>query len=203
MMDLMVRTYATDFNDRAFDNRKPVPEVFFSGNDVPIPEKFLENPNNDPAPRMSPVVFFEDDRVRVSATLVQHAPVFPALAYRFDTEDGSVVFSGDTGPTPNLIELARNADVLVHEVIDTEWVDQLLPEPRDDAQQGLFEHLIKAHTVVEDVGPIAEQANVDTLVLSHLVPGNWPNEKWERAQKGFSGRLVIGRDLDQIGIGKQ
>ena len=48
---------------------------------------------------------------------MQHAPVFPALGLRFDTDDGSVVFSGDTGPTDNLVELAQGADVLVHEVI--------------------------------------------------------------------------------------
>lgn len=170
---------------------------------MPIPERYLSDPNGTPCPRMSPVVFFEDDRVRVSATLVQHAPVFPALAYRFDTDDGSVVFSGDTGPTPNLIELATDADVLVHEVIDSEWVETLLPEPRNDAQQGLYDHLIGAHTLVEDVGPIAEKAGVATLALSHLVPGNWPEHKWRRARHGFSGRLIVGRDLDQIGIGQR
>ncbi|MCC5348697.1 MBL fold metallo-hydrolase, partial [Staphylococcus aureus] len=69
---------------------------------------------------MKPVVFYEDDRVKVSATLVQHAPVFPSFAFRFDTEDGSVVFSGDTGPSENLVRMARGADVLVHEVIATE-----------------------------------------------------------------------------------
>lgn len=200
MVDLIVRAYATDFNDRAFDNRKPVPAELFGGFDVPIPPEHTADPNGNPHPRMSPVTFFEDDRVRVSATLVQHAPIFPALAYRFDTEAGSVVFSGDTGPSANLVELASGADILVHEVIDSAWVDLLLPRPRDDAQEGLYQHLIQAHTLVEDVGPLAEAAGVKVLVLSHLVPGNWPEREWQRAQRGFSGRLVVGRDLDSISL---
>jgi ribonuclease BN (tRNA processing enzyme) len=101
---------------------------------------------------MSPVTLYEDDRVRVSATLVMHAPVFPALAFRFDTDDGSIAFSGDTGPSENLVELAHGVDVLVHEVIAREWIE-ILPAPRDAGQEGQYQHLITAHTVIEDVGP--------------------------------------------------
>ena len=69
---------------------------------------------------MEPVVIYPEDEhgVTVSAILVQHAPVFPALGYRFDTPTGSVVFSGDTGECPNVARLARDADVLVHEILD-------------------------------------------------------------------------------------
>ena len=178
MVDLLVRAFAPDFNDRARDNREPVPEQLFDVHDVPIPAEFTGDPNGDPAPRMSPVRFFEDERVRVSATLVQHGQVFPAFAFRFDTDDGSVAFSGDTGPIANLIELAAGADVLVHEVIAREWVEQLLPEPRTEPQEALYQHLVTAHTTIQQVGPIAEQAGVRTLVLNHLVPGNWPEHKW-------------------------
>ena len=203
MVDLLVRAFATDFNDRAFDNRRPVHRRLFEGRDVPIQSQFLADPNGNPHPRMSPVPFYEDDRVRVSATLVQHAPVFPALAFRFDTDDGSVAFSGDTGPSENLVELAQGVDVLVHEVIARGWPERLLPPPRNDAQEGLFQHLINAHTVIEDVGPVAERAQAKTLVLSHLVPGNWPAEDWERAKDGYSGTLVVGKDLDRIGVGSR
>jgi ribonuclease BN (tRNA processing enzyme) len=69
------------------------------------------------APLMEPFVVTEDDRVKVTAILVPHGPVFPSFAFRFDTADGSVVFSGDTGPSDNIVTLARGADILVHEVI--------------------------------------------------------------------------------------
>lgn len=197
----LVRAFATDYNDRAFDNRRPVPDQLVEASDVVLPARLTADPNGNPHPRMNPVPVFEDDRVRVTATLVQHAPVFPALAYRFDTDDGSVVFSGDTGPSDNLVRLARGASVLVHEVIDRKWAEGLFPAPRTDAQEGLLQHLVNAHTTIEEVGPIAERAGVKKLVLSHLVPGNNPDSRWRRVQKGFSGRLVIGRDLDRIALG--
>jgi ribonuclease BN (tRNA processing enzyme) len=201
MIDLMVATFATDYNDRAFDGGSPAPAELFRGFDVPIPARYMADPDRNPHPRMSPVPFHEDDRVCVSATLVQHAPVFPALAYRFDTDAGSVVFSGDTGPSENLVELARGADVLVHEVIDTEWVDQLLPPPRTPEQEGLFRHLLGAHTAAAQVAAVACAAEVGTLVLSHLVPGNGPQERWLRAREGFPGRIVVGQDLTTVDLG--
>jgi ribonuclease BN (tRNA processing enzyme) len=203
MVELIVRAFATDFNDRLFDNRRPSPSLLFEGRDVPIPAEFLADPNGNPHPRMSSVPFYEDDRVRVSATLVQHAPVFPALAFRFDTVEGSIAFSGDTSPSENLIELAQGVDVLVHEVIAREWAENLFPSPRNDAQEGLYQHLINAHTVIEDVGPVAEQAGAKTLVLSHLVPGYWPEEEWQAAKNGFSGTLIVGKDLDRLCIGRE
>ena len=64
----------------------------------------------------------------------------------------------------------------------------------------LFQHLIQAHTVIEDVGPVAERAQGKTLVLSHVVPGNWPADEWQRAKEGFTGTLVVGEDLQRIGV---
>ena len=129
---------------------------------------------------MRPIDVFEDDRVKVTATLVQHAPVFPAFAFRFDTDTGSVTFSGDTGPSENLVELATGSDILVHEAIAAQWVAQRHPEPRDDAAEAEYQHLIGAHTTIEDVGGVAERAGVKKLVLNHLVPGAWPVEEWRR-----------------------
>lgn len=202
MGELMMQLFATDLNDRIFDNRKPVPTQLWEAKDVPVPERYLGDPNGTPAPAMKPFTFYEDERVKVSATLVNHAPVFPALAYRFDTDDGSVVFSGDTAKCPNLVRLARNADVLVHEVIDEDWAAKLFPVPRSEAEEGLYQHLVQAHTLKTEVGSIAAQANVDTLVLSHLVPVIQPESVWAECAKGFKGRMVVGRDLDVIDIGR-
>ena len=201
MIDLMVATFATDYNDRAFDGGSPDP-----GRAVPRvrrahPRPVPGGPERDPHPRMSPVPFHEDDRVRVSATLVQHAPMFPALAYRFDTDAGSVVFSGDTGPSENLVELARGADVLVHEVIDTDWVDQLLPPPRTPAQEGLFRHLLGAHTAVAQVAPSPAPPRSVRSCCSHLVPGQLAQERWDRARGDFAGRFIVGQDLTVVDIG--
>ena len=156
------------------------------------------------APPMEPVVIQpEDDRgVQVSAVLVQHAPVFPAFGFRFDTPVGSVVFSGDTGPCENVVRLARGADVLVHEVIDVDRMTERLSRlPNHEAVRN---HLAASHTAPEEAGEIATRAGVGTLVLSHLVPGDLePTEaEWEaRVRSTFAGDVVCGVDLDELAIG--
>jgi ribonuclease BN (tRNA processing enzyme) len=203
MTGYLYQAFATDLNDRMRDNGKPNLEAVVDVHDIDIPPiAGFKSPNETPSPPMEPFKFFEDDRVRVSATLVEHAPVWPAFAYRFDTDDGSIVFSGDTARSENLIKLAKGADVLVHEVIVTSEILRRFPMPRSAADEGLMQHLLTAHTQVEEVGAIAEAAGVKKLVLSHIVPGNATREQLLPAGKGFSGELVIGRDLMQIGVGQ-
>ena len=156
------------------------------------------------APPMEPVVVHRDDDrgVEVSAVLVQHAPVFPAFGFRFETPDGSVVFSGDTGPCDNVVRLARGADVLVHEVIDVDRMTERLS--RLPNQVAVRNHLAASHTSPEQAGEIATRAGVGTLVLSHLVPGDLePTEaEWEaRVSTTFDGDVVCGVDLDELAIG--
>jgi ribonuclease BN (tRNA processing enzyme) len=153
------------------------------------------------APDMDPVVVHpaDDHGVTVSAVLVQHAPVFPALGFRFDTPHGSVVFSGDTGPCGNVVRLARGADVLVHEVIAVELLAQRLRRlPNFEA---IRNHLASSHSTPEQVGEVATRAGVPTVVLSHLVPGDvdLTEEDWEaRVRPHFPGEVVCGVDLDEF-----
>jgi ribonuclease BN (tRNA processing enzyme) len=108
MTGYLYQTFATDLNDRMRDNGKPNLEAVVEVHDIDIPPiAGFKSPNETPSPAMEPFKIFEDDRVRVSATLVQHAPIWPAFAYRFDTDDGSIVFSGDTARSENLIKLAK------------------------------------------------------------------------------------------------
>lgn len=93
--------------------------------------------------------------------------------------------------------------MLVHEVIAREWVETLFPEPRSEAAEALIQHLLHSHTTIEDVGPVAEAGGVSTLVLNQLVPGHWREAKFRRAQANFSGRVIVGRDLDVVGAGKR
>lgn len=61
MTDLIVQAFATDFNDRLFDNRKPYPDDLWEAFDVPVPSEFTKRTNADPRPEMSPFSFYEDD----------------------------------------------------------------------------------------------------------------------------------------------
>jgi ribonuclease BN (tRNA processing enzyme) len=145
-------------------------------------------------------VVMQDDNVKVTATLVDHPLVAPAFAYRFDGADRSIVISGDTARSDNLVTLARGADVLVHEALWLPAVDRILA--RDLNASRLKEHLLASHTAVEDCGRVAEAAGVKTLVLSHLVPGGdatITDEMWSNAaRKHFKGRVIVGKDLMEI-----
>ena len=139
----------------------------------------------------------QDERVKVTAALVDHPPVVPAFAYRFDARDRSIVISGDTAPSDNLVKLAQGADVLVHEALYVPAVDRLVSRIPNAAS--LKKHLVESHTSAADCGRIAAAAGVKTLVLSHLVPPDDPevtDRMWiEAAQAHFRGKVVLGRDL--------
>jgi ribonuclease BN (tRNA processing enzyme) len=138
----------------------------------------------------------------VRAILVPHPPMFPSFAYRFDSADGSIVFSGDTTVSANLVKLARGADVLVHEVMDRAWAESRFESPLDPTEQAAVNHLLGSHTTIEQVGDVAERAGAGTLVLNHLVPADNQHRRWLEAKEGFSGRLIVGEDLMQIGVGR-
>ena len=138
----------------------------------------------------------------MSATLVDHHPTAPAFGFRFDTPDGSVTISGDTGVSQNLIDLAQGTDYLVHEVIDPAWVERLTATLPPEVGGPLGEHLLESHTTIEQVGrDVAEKAGVKNLVLTHLLPGDNPKGRWQPARHGYSGRLVVGEDLMELRVG--
>ena len=145
-------------------------------------------------------VVMQDDNVKVTATLVDHPLVAPAFAYRFDGPDRSIVISGDTARSDNLVKLARGADVLVHEAMWLPAIERILA--RDLNASRLKEHLLASHTAAEDCGRVAEAAGVKTLVLSHLVPGGdatITDEMWSNAaRQHFKGRIIVGKDLMEI-----
>ena len=142
----------------------------------------------------------ESGGMKVTAALVDHPPIVPAFAYRFDTPDRSIVISGDTARSDALIALARGADVLVHEVLYLPAVDRLVASIPNASR--LKKHIIESHTSAEDCGRAAQAAGVKTLVLSHFVPSDdasITDEMWaSAARKHFSGRVVVGKDLMEL-----
>lgn len=199
---LLRQAFAADFNDRMRDSNFGNPDATFEIQDIDLDGVWDIDPDGVPPRLDKPIEVWQDGDVKITATLVDHHPTAPAFAYRFDTPDGSVVVSGDTNVSPNLIDLAKGCDVLVHEVIDPAYVDRVAENLPEEAREPLKKHLLESHTTIEQVGrDVAEKAGAKTLVLSHLVPGNNPVETWQRAQEGYSGTLVVGSDLRQIPVG--
>jgi ribonuclease BN (tRNA processing enzyme) len=207
---LMFNAWASGFKGR-IDTYGPPPigkitDLFLEANAYDISIR-IPDEGRSPLKPMIHVHEFEkggpvmtSDQVKVTAALVNHPPVVPSFAYRFDTPDRSIVFSGDTTPCDNLVALAKGADVLVHEVIHKPSLAKLLTRiPNADR---LLEHIVASHTTHVDVGKVAKDAGVKTLVLTHFVPVDDPTvteEMWmEEARKQFDGKIIVGKDLMEI-----
>jgi ribonuclease BN (tRNA processing enzyme) len=147
-----------------------------------------------------PGVVLVNEDVKVSSCLVRHPPIREAYAYRFDGRDRSVVISGDTTFAPELADFAKDADVLVHEIMYLPALEALLKNLPNAKR--LREHLMASHTLPEDVGKIANRANVKTLVLTHFVPGDDPSitdDQWSAGvREHFKGQIIVGKDLMEI-----
>ena len=137
--------------------------------------------------------------LRVTAFLVDHGPVRPALGYRIDAGGHSVVLSGDTRPSGNLVKFARGADVLVHEVIapDAERGGAAAAFSREQR-----ERIIAHHTTPEQAGEIFAKVQPKLAVYSHVVPSfATAADLVAPTRKAYSGPLEVGEDGMTIEIG--
>ncbi|MDQ3897110.1 MAG: MBL fold metallo-hydrolase [Actinomycetota bacterium] len=202
-----LHAHAYDINIRMREAGRHDLRALVVPNEIAVPPEAGAHGPDRVAPDMEPVVVDDDGDVRVTAVLVRHAPVFPAFAYRFDTPGGSVVLSGDTAPCPNLVRLARGADILVHEVFDDRSVDEEGDgdgDGEDEAWEAArrHHHMVTSHTPLHEVGRIAAEAGVGRLVLTHFIPGDdtLPDEHWVKGVTGFDGEVVVGRDLMELAL---
>jgi ribonuclease BN (tRNA processing enzyme) len=180
--------------------------LFFEMNAYDINTRIVDEGRIPLVPLVHPHEFsgggrvMKDENVTVTAALVRHPPVVPAFAYRFDTPDRSIVISGDTAPSDELIRLAKNADVLVHDSLYVPGVDRLAARVPNAA--ALKQSILSHHTSAEDAGRVAQEAGVKTLVLSHLVPPDDPevtDQMWiDAARTHFRGTVIVGKDLLEI-----
>jgi ribonuclease BN (tRNA processing enzyme) len=163
---------------------------------------------------VAPGVVFQDDNVKVIAVENTHfhfpvgSPPFgkyKSYSYRFETPDRVVVFMGDTGPSDKVIELAKGADLLVTECMVVDDVLELSKRNGSwqamppEAQKSWMFHMTQEHITPEEAGRMAAEADVKTLVMSHLPPTVNPEDNFQRyvdaAKKHFSGRIVVAKDL--------
>jgi ribonuclease BN (tRNA processing enzyme) len=181
LVDHILAGYAYHLNVMPLDARMPDPGALVRSVDIRCPA----GDNNQ-------VSVLDDEALRVTAVAVTHGHAVPALAYRFDTADGSVVFSGDTTVNDDLIALAHGADILVHQVADLAYLQ------RHGITGAALERMAGLHTDVTQVGGVAERAQVGELILNHYLPAEpdaITTTEWaERAGQGFSGPTTAGTD---------
>jgi ribonuclease BN (tRNA processing enzyme) len=185
LVESILAGYAYHLNVMPLDARMPDAGALVRGIDISVPARA-------DGLAQAPVLVFGDGAVRVTAVAVTHGHAVPALAYRFDTADGSVVFSGDTTVNDDLIALAQGADILVHQVADLGYLE------RHGMTGAALERMAALHTDVTEVGGVAERAGARELILSHYLPAE-PDAitaaDWaRRAAHGFGGTTTAGHD---------
>src|SRR2546427_9751514 len=147
-----------------------------------------------------PGLVMQNADVKVPSARVRHPPIVHAYAYRFDAPDRSIVISGDTTYSPELIALAKGADVLVSEVMHLAGLENLLKKVPNAAT--LREHLLASHIVTEDLGKLAAAAGGKTLGLTHFGPpddNSITDDMWvEGVRMHYGGKVIVGQDLMEI-----
>lgn len=145
------------------------------GADVMVPAvgKMEAHPVAGPADGAGPTVVLKDQGLTITAFAVDHAPIHPAYGYRFDYRGRSVVISGDTVKTANVIAAAKGADVLVHEAQANHLV-ALLQARMKEANRPRIAKILgdipSYHTTPVQAAEIANEAGVRLLVMYHLTP---------------------------------
>jgi ribonuclease BN (tRNA processing enzyme) len=158
-------------------------------------------------------VVYQDPNIKVTAAENSHfhfRPGSPAYgkyksySYRFETPDRVIVFTGDTGPSEAVTALAKDADILVTEVVSVEDVKEVaVRQGRWQAmsaqeQTEYIRHMEEEHLTPQQIGAMATRAGVKTVVLSHLTPrpGTDDYTPWaEEVRKHFSGKVLVAKDL--------
>lgn len=143
-------------------------------------------------------VVYESGGAKVTAFEVDHAPVKPAFGYRVDYSGRSVVLSGDTRFSENLIRYARGVDVLVHEVIAPEAL-QPSGLSGDRAKK-----IVAYHTTPEQAGEVFSRTKPRLAVYSHVVPPTASEQSLlPPTRRAYSGPLELGEDLMVIEVGQK
>jgi ribonuclease Z len=169
-----------------------------------VDEKFSASGVEITATDIREGVVYEANGVRVTAFLVDHGPVRPAFGYRVDYRGRSVVLSGDTRPSDNLVKFASGADLLIHEV--GRWKqdpvligapDEPLPNVRLTRRQA--KTIAAHHTDGVEAGRVFQAAKPKLAVFSHFAGD--PQTTLSLVRQNYAGPVEFGEELMIIDVG--
>jgi ribonuclease BN (tRNA processing enzyme) len=200
LVEAAIAFFRADVEIRTVDEGRTVrPETLFHGRDLAATE--------------APTHVLKDERVNVTAAENTHYSdaaksrmPHRALSYRIDTNERSIVFSGDTAYSKNLVALARGADFFVCEVMAQSVYEQNMARAKADAAAGnansISRHVAETHSTPTDVGRMAAEAGVKTVVLYHQLPSartgglDAPVTDFiDGVRSEFEGEVIVGHDL--------
>jgi ribonuclease Z len=178
MMSHLEQAYDSDIRIRLYDDRAAPEGVVILAEDI------------------KEGVILDKGGVKITAFEVDHKPVKPAFGYRIDHGGRSVVLSGDTRVSENLIRHAQNVDVLIHEVVVPETFQRVGARP--ERAKSVVEH----HVTPEQAGEVFTRTKPKLAVYSHIVlPIATEQDLISPTRKTYSGPLEVGEDLMVFEIG--
>lgn len=178
MMSHLEQAYDFDIRIRLYDDR-PSPDGI-----VILAEDIAEG------------VVYDKGGVKITAFEVDHAPVKPAFGFRIDHAGRSVVLSGDTRVSENLIRYSQGVDLLIHEVAAPATFQRAGVAP--ERAKSVIAH----HVTPEQAGEIFSRTNPKLAVYSHIVqPSATEQDLIPPTQKTYAGPLEMGEDLMVIEVG--
>ena len=136
-------------------------------------------------------VIYEDKNIMVTAFLNDHGDLAESYGFLIQTGDKTILISGDTGPSANLLRFGNEVDILVHEVYSQAGFEKKEPD---------WKIYHKAHhTSPSELAKIAKKLNPKTLVLSHILFwGSSESEILEEIMKYYDGKVILADDLIEI-----
>ena len=150
-------------------------------------------------------VVYEANGVKVTAFVVDHGPVAPAFGYRVDYRGRSVVLSGDTKPSENLIKFSQGVDVLIHELGRSKQDPSLVGPPNEllpnsPLTRGQARTIAEHHTDGAEAGRVFERVKPKLVVFSHFNAAT--GEPLALVRQSYGGTVEFGEDLMTIDIGE-
>jgi len=138
-------------------------------------------------------VIYEKNGVKVIAFKVDHYPNIPAFGYRIEYNGHSVVLSGDTRYSENLVTFAKRTDLLVHEVV-------VAPDTMGKTDPRY--NILMQHTTPEQAANIFNEVKPKLAVYSHIskIYGQTEEDILKRTKANYSGLLIMGEDLMSFSI---
>lgn len=143
---------------------------------------------------IAPGVVYDSGGVRVTAFLVNHGEWREAYGYRFDTPGRSIVLSGDTRPSEELVRMATGVDLLIHEVQPSDSTRA----PRGRNATDWARYVAQYHTTALQLGVLAAQAGPRLLVVYHYGRQVGADQLLADIRRSFSGPVVFAVDLQRF-----
>jgi ribonuclease Z len=180
MMSYLEQAFDFDIKIRLYDDRVPLEGVAIEAKDI------VEG------------VVYENNGIKVTAFEVDHPPIKPAFGYRVDYAGRSVVLSGDTKYSENLIKHSQGVDLLLQEVVSLESLK------RAGYAEERIKIIINHHTTPEEAGQLFSLVNPKLAVYYHLVlPTVTERDVIPSTRKTYSGVVELGEDLMVVEIGEK